>query len=141
MTEPGLHSEVDTELARQQAAALYSLYEHKAKSLRRSLIGMAGLMTVVFGLIFWPYTTFRGEEYALERRLPGLESDLAERARDEARFEEARSYFQDEYTAIISALSGAARSPRLFPARASKHSRYRARAHRERTRGSSLAGR
>jgi hypothetical protein len=87
-------SSADNAFIEEQAATLFALYENKAKLFRRWLIGVVALMTIVFALIFWPYTSFRGEEYRLERRLATLNDTLETAVDDEAAFAEQLEYFR-----------------------------------------------
>jgi hypothetical protein len=101
MSEPGPYPDVDDTLLREQAARLYTLYEGKVRSFWRALVAMAALMTVVFGLVFWPYTAFRGQEYAIERNLLELEAQQTDAATAEADFRSQLEYFREEQVALV----------------------------------------
>jgi hypothetical protein len=101
MSEPGPDLELDDTLLREQAARLYTLYEGKVRSFWRALVAMAALMTFVFGLIFWPYTAFRGQEYAIERNLRELEAQQTDAATAEADFRSQVEYFREEHVAFV----------------------------------------
>lgn len=76
MSSPSLQASLE-----QQASRLYDLYERKAGRLRTALIGVTGLVAIVFVLVFYPYATFRGLRYALEAELAALQADSAEAGR------------------------------------------------------------
>jgi hypothetical protein len=57
---------------------------------------MGALMTAVFGLVFWPYTSFRGVEYELVQRVADLESERAAAVLEEEAFEPRLTLFREE---------------------------------------------
>ena len=76
MSSPSLQASLE-----QQASRLYDLYERKAGRFRTALIGVTGLVAIVFVLVFYPYATFRGLRYALEAELAALQAESAEAGR------------------------------------------------------------
>lgn len=93
-------NKADRELLKQQADTLYGLYEAKSRSFRRAFIGVAILATAVFGLVIWPYTNFRGEQFRLEARAVVLQQQLRAARTDEAEFSVEVAWFEDTRRAV-----------------------------------------
>ena len=71
----------------EQADRVDALFQKKSKGFRAALYGLAGLVSIFFVLVFYPYVSFRGEQYRLEAEVLELgEQDSALKARrDEVR--------------------------------------------------------
>lgn len=63
-------------IVEEQSQRCYGLYDNKARQFRRAWLGVIGLGSIVFGLIFYPYVNFRGDRYQLEATLTKLEQDI-----------------------------------------------------------------
>jgi hypothetical protein len=90
----------------EQSARFYTLYERKSKVFRTALIGVSGLVTIVFVLIFYPYVTFRGARYALEAELAGLGARIVQLEQRETEYRELLGAFWQHMPVAFETISG-----------------------------------
>ncbi|MBQ0719175.1 MAG: hypothetical protein KBT88_12460 [Gammaproteobacteria bacterium] len=84
-----------TQTLAEQAAVVYGLYETRARTFKRTFAAVAMLMTVVFGLVYWPYTNFRGTEYKLVEELEHYDRQLSAERRMHDEFGEQLERLSD----------------------------------------------